>query len=671
MRPMGRCRRHLEALCVVLALVGGAMDTAGAAELPPAELFFKVPEIGRAVLSPSGRWLAMSSNHRGARVSLVVFDLREWGQVKLAAGFNDADIRRFDWVNDDRLVFDVIDLDRGGGDQPFGAGLFSVRPDGSDQRQLIELQRDFVAEMRTATRDRLRWNHRLLHVPNDGGDEVIVGEYSFSNSGDLRDVMPKRLNVVNGRSRNLAPGTPPDTRDWWFDAKGQPRVVVTAKEGRDRLFWKPPRSDAWQPLADYPRYAAPFVPRFFDAAGDLFVTVASGPRGTSELHRFDFEKRAPMSDAVVRAPGFDFRGELVAETPGGQTLGVRLETDAETTVWFDPRLKALQQEADGKLPGRVNRLSCRRCSESDMVVLVESFSDRDPGVYLLYRADTRAWRLIGNRRRGIDPNQMAQLDFHRIKARDGLDLPVWVTTPAIKAGGPRPTVLLVHGGPWVRGGHWRWDPMPQFLASRGYLVIEPEFRGSLGYGVAHFKAGFKQWGRAMQDDLSDALAWAVAKGMADPRRVCIAGASYGGYATLMGLVKDPDQYRCGAAWVAVTDPRLMYQWTSISDQSDENRGFDYPGLIGDPVADANQLKATSPLAQAARIKVPVLLAAGALDRRVPLLHGTRMRDALTDAGHAPEWIVYDDEGHGWLTVKNRVDFALRLERFLDRHLKQP
>jgi dipeptidyl aminopeptidase/acylaminoacyl peptidase len=175
----------------------------------------------------------------------------------------------------------------------------------------------------------------------------------------------------------------------------------------------------------------------------------------------------------------------------------------------------------------------------------------------------------------------------------------------------------------------------------------------------------------MQDDLSDALAWAVAKGMADPRRVCIAGASYGGYATLMGLVKDPDQYRCGAAWVAVTDPRLMYQWTSISDQSDENRGFDYPGLIGDPVADANQLKATSPLAQAARIKVPVLLAAGALDRRVPLLHGTRMRDALTDAGHAPEWIVYDDEGHGWLTVKNRVDFALRLERFLDRHLKQP
>jgi len=413
------------------------------------------------------------------------------------------------------------------------------------------------------------------------------------------------------------------------------------------------------------------VPRFFDAAGDLFVTVASGPRGTSELHRFDFEKRAPMSDAVVRAPGFDFRGELVAETPGGQTLGVRLETDAETTVWFDPRLKALQQEADGKLPGRVNRLSCRRCSESDMVVLVESFSDRDPGVYLLYRADTRAWRLIGNRRRGIDPNQMAQLDFHRIKARDGLDLPVWVTTPAIKAGGPRPTVLLVHGGPWVRGGHWRWDPMPQFLASRGYLVIEPEFRGSLGYGDAHFKAGFKQWGRAMQDDLSDALAWAVAKGMADPRRVCIAGASYGGYATLMGLVKDPDQYRCGAAWVAVTDPRLMYQWTSISDQSDENRGFDYPGLIGDPVADANQLKATSPLAQAARIKVPVLLAAGALDRRVPLLHGTRMRDALTDAGHAPEWIVYDDEGHGWLTVKNRVDFALRLERFLDRHLKQP
>jgi dipeptidyl aminopeptidase/acylaminoacyl peptidase len=654
---------------VWLAALAGFGGAAAAAEPLPAEAFFKRPDIERALLSPSGQWLAVATGRAGGRTVLAVFDLRNWGQVSVAAGFGDADIRSFAWVNDERLVFDLIDRESGGGEQPFGAGLFSVKRDGSELRHLVRLNGDWVREARTTRREPLEYRHRLLHVPADGSDDVIVGEIVSDNQGELRELTPKRLNVVTGRVRNLAEGTPPDTRAWWFDAQGRPRIVLTSRQGRDRLFWKADEQAPWKPIAEFDRYQAPFVPRFFDAAGDLFVTVSAGREGYAELRRFDFAQGRPAAQAVVSAPGFDFSGRLISETPGGKTLGVRLETDGETSVWFDARLKELQQQADQRLPGRVNRLSCRRCDQPDRVVLIESFADRDPGTYVLVRADSKDWRVIGRSRSGIDPAQMAMVDFHRIKARDGRELPVWVTTPAGKAGGPRPAVVLVHGGPWVRGGHWRWQPMAQFLASRGYLVIEPEFRGSTGYGDAHFRAGLKQWGLTMQDDVADALQWAVAQGLADGGRACIAGGSYGGYATLMGLVRHPELYRCGAAWAAVTDPRLMYEWRFISDQSDEVRQYDYPALIGDPVKDAEQLTANAPVAQAARIKAPLLLAAGARDRRVPLVHATRLREALTEAGRAPEWVVYDDEGHGWLTLKNQLDFANRLEAFFARHLK--
>ena len=335
---------------------------------------------------------------------------------------------------------------------------------------------------------------------------------------------------------------------------------------------------------------------------------------------------------------------------------------------------------DRRLPGRVNLLSCRRCTGADPVVLVHSWSDQQPGQWLLHwparaaDAPAQAWRLLGDSRRGLPAERMATLDFHRVTTRDGLPMPVWLTLPPAGAPGPaapgarRPAVLLVHGGPWVRGGHWRWDADAQFLASRGYVVIEPEFRGSSGYGERWFEAGRHQWGRAMQDDLLDALDWAVQRGWVDPQRVCIAGASYGGYAALMGPIRHPERYRCAAAWVGVTDLALLFDNSYWSDLSDEGRHYTLPALLGDPVADAERLRAQSPVHLAGQLQVPVLLAYGALDRRVQLAHGERMRDALTAAGRPPQWLVYPDEGHGWRRPDNRVDFAQRLEAFFAQHL---
>ncbi len=267
---------------------------------------------------------------------------------------------------------------------------------------------------------------------------------------------------------------------------------------------------------------------------------------------------------------------------------------------------------------------------------------------------------------------MATLDFERFTARDGRSIPVWITRPAANVASrdkPLPAVVLVHGGPWVRGGFWHWDRDAQFLASRGYVVIEPEFRGSDGYGQSHFRAGWKQWGQAMQDDVADATAWAAGKGLADPGRICIAGASYGGYAVLMGLIRHGELYRCGVSWVAVTDPRLLFKWSARSDSIEEWRSYSNPQLIGDPVADAAMLDGNTPLRRAAEIKRPLLLAMGQEDRRVPIEHGTALRDEMRRNGQSLEWIVYPDEGHGWYKFENRVDFYRRMESFLAEHLK--
>ncbi|MCE2916035.1 MAG: alpha/beta hydrolase family protein [Rubrivivax sp.] len=653
---------------------GAQAQPTGAADAAPGrlpvELFFEDPDIREAKLSPSGRWVAMTVVPAGQRVRLLIFDSATGKPVAQAAHFSDADIDDFFWVNDERLVFDLADRLSGGGDQRFWPGLFSVARTGGPLTPLVQNKWFGIRERQVPGREALEVNHSLLHVPRTGGDEVIVGEHRWTGAGEPDGVNAKRLNVVTRRITSLSRGTPENVWNWMFDAAGEPRLVITRSKGRSGVHWR--EADAWREIADHDFYNMPWRPSFVTTDGKLYVTVASGSSGERQLHRFDFKSGQPEREPVVKVPGFDFLGGIVSETAGGRDLGVRVETDAATTVWFDARLAALQKEADQKLPGRINVLTCRRCDEADMTVLIRSYADQDPGTWVVYTAADKQWRILAQKRPKIDPRRMATLDFERFKARDGRSIPVWITRPVASVAPrdkPLPAVVLVHGGPWVRGGTWGWDGEAQFLASRGYVVIEPEFRGSDGYGQSHFRAGWKQWGQAMQDDVADATLWAAAKGLADPKRICIAGASYGGYATLMGLIRHGELYRCGVSWVAVTDPRLLFKWNAQSDGIEEFRRYSYPQLIGDPVADAAMLDANTPVLRAAEIKRPLLLAMGQEDRRVPIEHGTALRDAMRRNGQTLEWVVYPDEGHGWYKFENRVDFYRRMERFLAEHLK--
>lgn len=642
---------------------------------PPVADFFAAPSMSRPVLSPSGKHLAVQVPGPDGRRRLVVLTLDALSESRLAAGFGDVDVDNVQWVNDDRLVFTVTDLNASWFNRS-APGLFAVDRSGEGLRTLVRRVGRPSSDTSWATEGivshQLGPNHRLLRVLRDGTADVMVLRYSYDNRNrELVNTSPLRLDTQTGRSRTLAEGSPEGAQAWLVDERGEPRALTTSLNGQDTVHWRDKPGSAWRALASFPTFVGSkgaFSPWQLGPEGDLYVLANRGDAdGTSGLFRFDLAEGRPQTEPVVAIKGFDFAGALVVDRKAGRLLGVRYTADAADTAWFDPAMKALQARIDQRLAGTINRLDVPECGCSRWV-LITSSADRQPPVYTLYDREADSYQRIGAAHPRLDTRRMALRDFERIPARDGLIFPVHVTRPVGK--GPWPMVVLVHGGPYVRGGRWEWDADSQFLASRGYLVVEPEYRGSTGYGQKLFRAGWKQWGLKMQDDIADAARWAIAKGLADPKRVCIAGGSYGGYATLMGLIRDPDLYRCGVAWAAVTDIGLMYELT-WSDLPEVWQQYGMPVLIGDRTKDAEQLAATSPLKQAARLKQPLLLAHGGVDRRVPIEHFTRFRDAVKQTNPEVETLVYGEEGHGFFKPANRFEFWTRVERFLDKNLAPP
>jgi dipeptidyl aminopeptidase/acylaminoacyl peptidase len=676
---MKLCTRRLWSLVGTLLYTYFAPLAFAQSAAPPTtspEAFFRNADVAEAVLSPSGKRLAITTSKGGGRVSLVVLGLEPGAVASRIAQFADVDIRDVVWVNDTRLLFSVVDQSEGTYTQAAWPGLYTVNADGSDTKELIQRKTYRITNFSSKSKA-LEPNHVLLKVPvsqdHTPNDEVLVGKVNIANDRTLSNLYPLWLNVVTGKSRTTFFDPPSDAVRWIFDSKGEPRVVFTLRENVRVAYWRGPGMTEWKQIVQGSLLELPFTPHAVDDAGNLFVTQ-TGADGFTVLKRFDFATMQPEAQALVSTPGFDFTGQLMLERGTGAAQGVRVVTDAETVVWFDERLKALQATVDQALPGHVNRISCRQCKTDQAVVLVRSFSDKNPGRLVIYRpkaAEGQAqWQAISHVKDGIDPRQMARVDFQRIQARDGRDLPVWLTLPqGVQAGKPAPAVVMVHGGPWVRGGQWAWNPMNQYLASLGYVVIEPEFRGSKGYGDAHFKAGWKQWGQAMQNDVADALLWAQQQKIATDK-ACIAGASYGGYSTLMGLVRHPTLYQCGIAWVAVTDLHLLVKgsWWVQDDISDISRKHTVPEMVGDAEKDADQISANSPVLLAKHMKAPLLMAFGVDDKRVPLAHGKRMREALQAEGLEPEWVTYAFEGHGWMMQKTKLDFAKRVATFLGQHL---
>lgn len=655
------------------AMAAGVPAPAGVKPLP-VSAFFKKPVLGSPTLSPSGKKIAMLVSTESGRIGLAVADIATPDKFKGIAQFPDADLRSVSWVNDERLVFDVTDRQAALGEQ-LGSGLYSVNADGSDFIWLIERTGNYRVSGNSLRRP-LPSRYGFVAPIHDGSEDVLVARWIPTGEGMPAENVMMRLNTRTMSTRNLFNETlPKGVQGWVLDRSLQPRAVITTdgkKQGA--VHWREPGVQGWTELFQFDATDTEhaMVPVAVDRDGQLYVRAPNRASNdeTTALYRYDVKTRKIDDQPLLSLPGFDFAGGMIFDTETKALLGVSYLQEAEGVNWFDPGMRAVQEAVDKLLPSTNNDISCSRCTTGKHVVVTAS-SDIQSPVHFLFDREKGKLSLLGASRPWLDSSAMAGTqDFQRVKTRDGMSIPVYVTKP--KGKGPFPTVVLVHGGPYVRGVEWGFNPVNQFLASRGYVVVEPEFRGSTGYGSKLFKAGWKQWGLAMQDDITDATKWAIDQGLADPNRVAIVGASYGGYATMMGLLKEPNLYKAGVNFVGVTDIEMMYTigWSDFLDADSPWVRYGMPRMIGDPSKDAAQLTATSPLKQAARIKQPVLMAYGEEDMRVPLPHGTKMRDALIAGGNKNvEWVQYEGEGHGWNLEKNNVDFWTRVERFLDKNLK--
>jgi dipeptidyl aminopeptidase/acylaminoacyl peptidase len=652
-------------LGVLTAMLLPRMAIAATADAPPpAEHYARRPQVQDVSISPSGERLALITFNASGRRQLAVMDLDPPSPLRVVAGFGDADITKVRWVNKDRLVYEAFMegpvIERDG-----GAATFAVDHDGRDPRQLIV----WNLSGQTLPPRMLPYGWFLDRPVGDGSDDVFVYRSVHNSTGGLTERLPARLNTRTAQLRNLSEGLPDFTHWWWLDAQRKPRLAQASVKGRSLLYWRAPGQDKWQQVGDFDEYAKPFEPVYIDGDDRIVVSAAAGVAGTRGLYHFDPVSHQRLPEPLVAVAGFDLNPSRTVDPDSGRTLGLHFVADRPMSVWFDDAMARLQRGVDAALPaGRSNRLYCGRCLTSRFIVVL-SASDRQPGEYHLLDRRQGTMEPLTAARPGLDEARQGSRSLHRVTMRDGVQIPVYVTHPAgVPADRPLPTVVLVHGGPWVRGASLAWQADAQFLASRGYRVIEPEFRGSTGYGEALARAGWQQWGRAMQDDLVDALAWAAERQLVDPKRACIMGGSYGGYAALMGPIAHPDRWRCAISFAGVTDIQLMFNIT-WSDLPEDWKAYGMPRLIGDPVKDAAMLDRASPLKRAAEIKVPVLLVHGGEDRRVPIAHARRFADAARSGGVPLEVVEYLDDGHGFFKVGNHADFYQRVERFLDRNLK--
>lgn len=472
-----------------------------------------------------------------------------------------------------------------------------------------------------------------------------------------------RVNAQTGKAKGFELPSNSTLLRAELDRRGELRAVTMS----DTSFWKPTTvvsnwyrrtGGEWLKLAEFKVADEAWTPMWIpEEEGKLVIGSRQG-RDTQAIFSYDVDKREI--------------GELMAGHPSQDIVLARLalansDIHSLTTsgikpqqVWFDERWQAAQASVDDALPGRINRLS----GNPEGALLVFSYGDTDPGSW--YVADLKKGKLKSalQSKPQIDPSKMRPVETLEYQARDGLRIPAYLTKPAGGAG-PKPMVVLVHGGPYLRD-RWEWDPEVQLLAARGYVVFQPQFRGSAGFGKRFEQAGFGQWGLAMQDDVTDGVQHLIKAGVADPRRICIYGSSYGGYAALWGLAKTPDLYRCGASFAGVSDVGDMY-----SDGSDVNIDYDSMELmrlkVGDIATSKAQFDAVSPQKHAASINAALLLMHGTDDERVPISHSKKMMKALRAAGKPFEWEEFERAGHS-LPYEYKARYYERLLAFIDKHI---
>lgn len=643
--------RFLLPLIVLLAGIASAQTDL--------ENYFRHAKYGSAVLSPNGKFLATTANING-RFQLAVLDI-ETGAARNVAGYDRLDVYGIRWISNERIVFNIVD--RGGEQTSSRAGLYAINRDGSKSAILMESPEHLRGHMDMATWTSQPRAMRMVGVFNDDRNDIIALGH-FPN----RDVLPYRVDSLTGRRKELPFNVNGLARGFVFDGKNRLRVVVTtnATESDLTVWYCEPTAGAeakcaeWRKLSEHTNLAPKFSVLAFDDSDGAMIVSAPASDGRLGVYKYDFANNRP-GELLAADKSVDVAGDLVFSPDTDRLLGIRMHTEPPRTVWFDKTMAGLQAGIDKAYPGMLNVI---HPGSADAPMLIYSYSSTHPGSYALYFPDKKKVQNLFAVRPWIDPKKMSPKLVYDYAARDGLPIMAYLTLPQGRTPKDLPLIVKVHGGPWSRD-LTGFDAEAQFLAGLGYAVLQPQYRGSLGFGPEHFKKSFGQWGLAMQDDLTDGVNSLVMQGVADGRRICIMGTSYGGYAALMGLVKDPDLYRCAVNLLGITDIGYLFAQNRWADEG--VGGYFNKQLIGDPGQMSAQFNATSPARQAERIRAPVFMAYGGKDYRVPLIHGEDMRDALKKHKKVYEYLEFEKEEHGFAKEETRFRLNSAIERFLSTY----
>jgi dipeptidyl aminopeptidase/acylaminoacyl peptidase len=634
-------------------------------DIPIAD-FVRQSEYGELRLSPDGKKIGAIAPV-GTRKNLVVIDLEKRTR-QIVTEFKDYDISSFEWVNNRRVMVRASDLRDTAARARF-RGAWAIDIDGA-------VPVDFTSENPTGLR-------------RTGGDSNEVIVQLTERSKEFVDVY--RLDTRSKRKQLLSFDSPGRTTSWVLDKSNVPRVAFRLEEDWNArsVWYRSAEGSSWKKISQcdrsYLQECEVIWPIAF--AGDektLYVASNVG-RDKAAIFKYDPETQK-LGELLFESQFIDLfpsNAQLLVRRSDREPMGLRYSADIDRVLWLDEGMNKLQRRLDSSIPGNVNSFAGTLLSgdgddgveaiDFDQRLVVYSYSATDPGTYFLYDLKTDKLEPIVKPRPWIKPESIPERRFVTIKARDGLEIPAWLTVPKGSSGKNLPTVVNIHGGPYLRAytGRVSWGGYPDsaVFATRGYAVIEPEPRGGVGFGRRHFVSAVKQWGLAMQDDLTDVTKWLISEGIADKNRICLFGGSYGGYATLMGLAKEPDLYACGAASVAVTDMETFIT-LGYSDTNSDWKGAEvyFKRYVADLSKELEFARQNSPLRQVAKIKSPVQLVMGSDDRRVPLINGEKFRDAMAALGKPVEWHVYAGEGHGFLKVENRVDYYERALRFFDKHI---
>ena len=658
-------------LCALLAFTAVGMSTLAAAQSSPGpqaeakagqiplEEFLRLPAYASPRISRNGKYFAVTIPING-KMNLAIIDLDTRKGTALT-NFGDFDVLGIRWVGNDRLLYTLGQRDSPTGPGTYrGGGLFMISRDGKESRKLSPTVQDLIAQRQFVYRPM-----RVLRSIPGSDDEILVA----ANLRDAESYDVYRLNIVTGRTTLLTGTRPTRAAVWLLDRNRVPRVVTAeVKDTTTRIVYhRKTEDDAFEEIARYDETKpGAFEPLYFESNNRTLLVASNLNRNTMAIYRYDPATRQ-FGELIAEDPKFDL-DSVDTDPVTDELLGYTVDAEKPRSVLLTEADKRIQRMIDGALPGTFNSFQKVRGDQ----YLVRSYSDQVPSRWYILDEGKKTLEDLFSSRPWLTKDKLAEVRPFVLKTRDGLEIPSYYVLPnGYKPGQKLPMVVHIHGGPMVREDAWSAGygyREAQILASRGYAVVLPNFRITPGFGNKIYFGGFGTYGRQMLEDHEDAAKWAVAQGFADPDRICMSGASYGGYATLMSLARFPAVFKCGVAGAAPTEMNdLLTSPEGDIAFNDSGVAF-WKNVIG--VTELSKIpKDVSPLYLADKIKQPLMIYWGADDIRVPIAQGNSMIRALERAGNPPKVVVIKkEEGHGFGRVENNLDFYTKMLDFLDTNI---